>query len=87
MRVHRMGNARPVRLRLVHCRGRTNWERPALFDQRSDSPAMAQIFSCALERLGLAVSSPPCFCQVCVMKRWLLVLPDGTLFSQNAGIV
>src|SRR2546423_2276859 len=50
-------------------RGRTNWQRPLLFDERCDSPAMAQIFPRALERLGFVVSFAARFCEVCLMKH------------------
>src|SRR5437588_3979417 len=50
---------------------------PLLFDERCDSPAMAQIFPRALERLGFVVSFAARFCEVCLMKhrRFLLERP------------
>ena len=82
MRVHRKGNARPLRLRLAHRRCRTNWKRPPVFDERCDSPAVAKIFSRAPECLGFAVSFAARFFQVCLMKlrRFLL---RAALFVQR----
>ena len=68
MHVHRLGNAQLVRVGLRHGRGRTHWERFPGYAERCDSPRVAQIFSRALEYLGLSVSSTPDFCQVRVMN-------------------
>jgi hypothetical protein len=69
MRVYRVGSDRPVRMGFAHRRGRTDWQRALLYCERCDSPAVAYIFSRAVECFGFAVSSPARFCQVCVMKH------------------
>jgi hypothetical protein len=69
MRVYRVGSDRPVRMGFAHRRGRTDWQRALLYRERCDSPAVAYIFSRAVECFGFAVSSLARFCQVCVMKH------------------
>ena len=48
------------------------------YGERRDLPRLAQIFSRAHECVGLAVSSTPDFCQVCVMKRSTLQLLNSS---------
>lgn len=66
MLVHRVGSDWPVRVGLTYRRGRTDWERPLLYSERCDSPAVEHVFSCALGCFDIAFSSPADFCQVCV---------------------